>query len=292
MRRTTITAIALAAILSLAGCSASGAADAGSYEAPRGVPAPAGGVSVQEDGTGGGVSFPDGTTSDEATRQVVTTGSMTVTADDPLTAAEDAVGVVEGAGGRVDARSEQAAGQDQPASAQLTLRIPADSLQDVIDDLKALGRADRVTLGSDDVTRASQDLDARISALRASIERLTAMIANATETDDLIALETAISDRQAQLESMEAQQRDLADQVAMATISLELRSPAGAPRTGPGDFLAGVGAGWDAFLAFWVGFSVVLGVALPWLLTLGVIALAVWAIVRFVVRRRPAAPAE
>ena len=157
--------------------------------------------------------------------------------------------IVEAAGGRVDGRTEYAPTDTDQGSATLQLRIPADKLTATLDKLEELGRADEVSLSTSDVTVESQDLDARITALRASIERLNGLMAQATNIDDLITLESAISSRQGELESLEAQQRYLADQVSMSTISLYLRSDAEAPKTVPGDFWSGLATGWNAFVA-------------------------------------------
>ena len=286
MRRTLIAStVLLAAALALTGCSAgSGASSAGDEAAPQ---APG----VVEGATGGdsGEFQSDadaGTDVATADRQVVISGNVTITAEDPLKASKEAVRIVEAAGGRVDGRTEYAANDNDKGSAQLQLRIPADKLTAVLDKLEELGTADEVSLSTSDVTVQSQDLDARINALRASIERLNGLMAQATNIDDLIRLETEISSRQGELESLEAQQRYLADQVSMSTISLYLRSDAEAPVTTPDTFWDGLGAGWAAFVGFWAGLLVVLGVLLPWLVTFGLIALIIVLIVR--ARRRRA----
>ena len=288
MRRKLIgSTVLLAAALALTGCSAAGGAadqsggDSGEYSQPQ---APdAGGI---EGGEGGAALDSDGSTSATADRQVIITGNVTITTEDPITASRDAVRIVETAGGRVDGRTEYAPTEYDQGSATLQLRIPADKLTATLDKLEELGRADEVSLSTSDVTVESADLDARISALRASIERLNGLMAQASDIDDLITLESAISSRQGELESLEAQQRYLADQVSMSTISLYLRSDAEAPTTTPGDFWSGLATGWNAFVAFWAGLLVVLGVLLPWLITLAVIAAVIVWIVRR--RRRPA----
>lgn len=284
MRRTLIgTTVLLAAVLALTGCAAAaGGGDSADYPvAPQGGEAPG----FESEGDGGAVADEDG--GDPAVdRQVIISGNVTITADDPLAASKEAVRIVEAAGGRVDGRTEYAPGDSDRGSAQLELRIPAAKLTAVLDKLEALGTADEVSLSTSDVTVESQDLDARISALTASIERLNALIAQAKDIDDLIALESEISNRQAELESLEAQQRYLADQVAMSTISLYLRSDAEAPPVEPDTFWSGLTAGWDAFVGFWAGLLVVLGVMLPWLVTLGVIALVIVLVLR--ARRRRA----
>lgn len=281
MRRTLIgSTVLLAAALALTGCASAGA---GAFDEGGLVPqAP---VSGGED-SGGEAQFDGDGGASSVERQVIISGNVTITAADPLAASKEAVRIVEAAGGRIDGRTEYAPSDTDRGSAQLELRIPADRLTAVLDRLEQLGTADEVTLSTSDVTVQSQDLDARISALRASIERLNALISQAKDIDDLISLESEISNRQAELESLEAQKRYLDDQVAMSSISLYLRSDAQAPPKNPDTFWSGLGAGWDAFVAFWAGLLVVLGVLLPWLVTLGLIAaLIVW-IVR--ARRRRA----
>ena len=152
--------------------------------------------------------------------------------------------------------------------------------RNILEQLKALGEVQEVSLNSADVTMQTQDLDARISALSASIDRLLGLLATATDTDTLITLETAISDRQANLESMEAERRYLADQVAMSTISLNLVTEQVVPEPEPATFLDGLLAGWDGFVGFFSGLLVVLGVMVPWLVLGAIIAVVVIVIVR------------
>lgn len=236
--------------------------------------------------------------SDAIDRQVIVTGWMTVTVAEPLDAAAEAVRIAESVGGRVDGRQEYAPIDGDKGSATLTLRLPAEGLSATLDKLKELGDVQEVSLNSSDVTMVTQDLDARITALRASVDRLLALLETATDTENLIALETAISDRQAQLESLEAERRYYADQVSLSTVTLNLVSVADAPVEEPVTFLDGLVAGWNAFVAFFAGLLVVLGVLVPWIVLAALItAIIIW-IVRARAKRRaavvaaPQAPAQ
>jgi len=229
-----------------------------------------------------------GFAADEAQRDVIVTGSMTVTADDPLEASRDAVRLVEAAGGRVDGRTEYAPANGDSGSATLVLRIPAERLQEVIDDLAALGRADEISTSTSDVTVYVADLESRIATQRGIIDRLNGMFAQATTIADLITLETTIAEHQATLEDLEAQQRSVADQVALSTLSLYLRSEAEAPAQEPMDFLSGLAAGWGAFVAFFSGLLVALGVLLPWLIAAALVSGTIVLLVRRNRRRNDA----
>jgi Domain of unknown function (DUF4349) len=293
MNRIMAPAVVLLAALSLGGCSAFSSSGSAGGDAEPGVGAPVApgvdeGGGVADGGGSGGAEDAD------ADRSIVTTGTMTITAADPLEAAADATRIVERLGGRVDERSEFAPEGDDAGGAMLTLRIPADELTGAIDQLRDLGKVEHVATTASDVTREVQDLDARIDALRASHDRLLALLAGATDTKVLIEIETALSDRQAELESLEAHRRGLADAVSMSTLDLTLQSPEVAPVDRPETFLDGLAAGWSAMVAAGSTALVVVGALLPWLvLALLLTLLTVW-IVRLA-RRRPtgaAAPGD
>jgi hypothetical protein len=272
--------VLIALSLGLAGCAASGSASSGGSVGV--APAPAIG---SEDGSKSGPSATDTTVTDAAARQVVQTGYATVVVTKPLDAATQAIAITDAAGGRVDGRTENAPTNGDSGSATLTLRIPAAALDATLEKLKGLGRVQEVSLSAADVTMQSQDLNARITALSASIDRLLALLSTATDTNALITLEGAISDRQGQLESLEAEQRYLADQVSMATLTLNLISDTQAAPVHPGTFFSGLELGWRALVNFFTGLLVVLGVLLPWLLLAAAITALTLGAVRLARRR-------
>lgn len=245
------------------------------------MPQPAG-PEIGRDSSGGDSS----TGGTVVQRQVVTTGSVSLSADQPLDAADRATHVVEAAGGRVDDRVEQAATDTQKPSARLTLRIPSERLTAALAELEKLGETSQVSISSSDVTTKAQDLDARIKALQTSVDRLLGLMAKATDTTDLITIENALSQRQAELDSLQAQSDYLSGQVALATITLDIVASGVVPAGVPGDFWGGLAAGWHALVSFLGGAVVVLGVALPWAGLAIVVALIVWVAVRASRRRK------
>lgn len=274
-------ALLVAATIALAGCSA-GASD--SYSEGGTAPNVAPDVSTgQEVATDGSKTTTDNLVADGSSavdRQVVTTGYMTITAKDPLKSATAATKIVEGVGGRVDARTEYAPTNGDNGSATLTLRLPASTLTTTLEKLKALGDVVEISTSANDVTMQTQDLDAQIKALSASVDRLVALLSTAADTETLITLESAISDRQGQLDSLISQKRYLSDQVALSTITLNLQSIASAPVEPPVTFWSGLQAGWQAFVAFFAGLLVVLGVLLPWLVLAAIITFLIVVLVR------------
>ncbi len=225
-------------------------------------------------------------------RSVITTGRISVTVDDPIASAEEAADIAEQSGGRVDSRSETPGTDTQTPSAQLVLRVPADELDAVVADLRELGDVNSVSMEASDVTAQRQDLDARIEALTASVDRLRELLATATSITDLIAIESELTTRQAELDSLTQQRDFLVDQVDYSTLSVDLVTAAQSPAAVPGDFWSGLAAGWGALLVFGAWLGVAIGVLLPWLLAAAVIAAIVVAIVMVLSRRRRAARAD
>ena len=90
------------------------------------------------------------------------------------------------------------------------------------------------------------DIDVRVEAQQRSIDRIQVLFDNATSIKDIVSIEGELSRRQADLASLQAQQRYLADQTSMSTITLAVeRTPAKATKPKPKDddeagFLAGL----------------------------------------------------
>lgn len=261
----------------LAGCAASGGASSQSADRAPAQNAPA------------------EASADEPDAAVVITGRISIVAEDPIGAAGEATTIVTDAGGRVSARTEHAAEDGGQASAELTLRVPADAIEDVRDALAELGAVKETSLDSVEVGGTQRDLDARITTLRASIGRYNEWLTTASETSDLIELESAIAERQTELEGLEAQARALDDQVAMSTVTLSLMSEYVPVKTAPDDFGEALLVGWNGFIGFWSTVVIALGVALPWLvlfagIAVGAIVLTIRARRRQLARPQPPQP--
>ena len=229
-------------------------------------------------------------------RDVIVTGALYITVEDPTAAAVTAAEIVRDAGGRIDGRSETAPDDYNGGSAWLTLRIPTNELDTTVDELRDLGTVDEYTTDSYDVTNEVTDLEARISTLKASTARIESLLAQAEDISDIIKLETELADRQGTLEGLEARQRGLNDQVSMSTIDLSLTTEPVViiDEEPPGSFWDGLVSGWNGLVSFLSGALVVIGVLLPWLALMALITFAVILAVRAGsarrARRRDVAP--
>lgn len=250
-------------------------------------PAPGTDVGVS-DGGGGDESASDVGDDDQ---QVITTGSLRLVVAEPTAAADEVAAIVEGSGGRVDERNEHTAPGSQP-SASMVVRIPADVLEPTVGQIEELGEPRDLTYRSTDVGRTMRDLDARITALETSVDRLLALLAEADSSDALVAAEAALSERQAELESLRSERAHLADQVAMSTMHIDLVASETATIE-PDGFLGGLQAGWNALVTFAGAVLVAVGALLPWLAVLALLAAIVVPVWRRRRRKnRPAGPEE
>lgn len=228
----------------------------------------------------------------QAEQSVIQTGSISIEVPDPAEAADEVSEVAKDLDGRVESQSVSGSGDDGARNAQLTLRVPADRFDDAFDALAAIGTVTTQERSATDVTTEHVDLQARVEALEASVDRLTELMSSSGSTGELIEAEAALSERQQELDGLRAQLEALEDQVDLATVQVSLDARSALPG-GPSNFWEGLVAGFDSLVSTGSGSLVVIGILLPWLVLAGVIALIIVLIVRSARRRRRigAAPA-
>ena len=218
-------------------------------------------------------------------REVITTGSVDVTVDDPRDVAKRFAAWVESKSGRVDGRTESKDGEGR-TSASLTVRVPSGQMSDALAKLATYGDVGTVDVQNEDVTAQGQDLDARIKALEISIDRLEKILAEAGSSAEVVRAEDALTQRQEQLESLQAQRKALTDQVSLSTLNVELIQKGSASTVSPGGFQGGLTKGWDALVDTVNGIVSLAGVLVPWL----VVGAGGWIIWWGIRRRRAVAP--
>lgn len=153
----------------------------------------------------------------EANQLLVRRAAVDVIVDDVARAAARARAVLVGAGGYV----ERAQRSDRAAS--LTLRVPAASLDAVLDSLATLGRVASRTVSAEDVTAESIDLDARLQALIATRDRLRELQQRASTVADVIAVQRELGQVQGEVDSLEGRLKHLRGSAALANVELSVR---------------------------------------------------------------------
>ncbi|SKB05089.1 DUF4349 domain-containing protein [Aeromicrobium choanae] len=211
---------------------------------------------------------------------VVTRGSMSVEVDEVDDAVASLRTFVGGTGGRIDSESLEG------SSASLVVRVPAGEVESLRRELDELGDLSGVFLERSDETTVIADVDARIESLETSIRRLRAIIADSSTTRDLLDAEAQLTQRQGELESLQAQRRALRDETSLATIDVSVVAADTARSVDPGDgFVGGLTRGWNALVDTVDALVTVVGVAVPWLLPVGLVAAVALAFRRWRARR-------
>lgn len=220
-----------------------------------------------------------------AERSIVRSGDIALEVGDPAAAAEEVSGIAERLDGYVESETTTNGSEGSDAGAYLLLRVPADRLDEAFDALGEVGTVLSQSRSASDVTAQHVDLQARVQALEESVQRLTELMSGAATTGELIEAETALSQRQQELDGLRAQLEYLEGQVEQASISVSLTAKSALPG-GPANFWDGLVAGWESIVAAGSGALVLLGILLPWIAIAGVIALVVVFIVRAARGRR------
>ncbi|MDT7670063.1 MAG: hypothetical protein QOC74_2846 [Pseudonocardiales bacterium] len=199
-------------------------------------------------------------------RSVVRNARLELSVGDVVAVSGRLRSVAAGVGGFV------ASEQSVDRSASFTLRIPAPRLDEVMNQLTAAGKVTARSEQADDVTDQVADLDGRLASQRAGVARIRALLDKATSVGDVVLIESELTQREADLESLQKRLAAVSSQVAMSTLTVAL-TPTPAPEAQPaGDgFLAGLAAGWRAFVTASGALLTALGAVLPFALLLALL---------------------
>lgn len=177
-----------------------------------------------------------------------------------------------------------------PGSADITLRVPADKLPLVEDQVAKLGRVLNQSSSQNDVTQQHIDLTARLKNLQAEEERLRGFLGKATKVSEMLDVERELSRIRGDIESMQAQVDYLERQAAKSTLVISLSEPPAVTNPGSG------GWGFDTALRNGILATAALArtlvtVAIP-LAAIALPLFAIWLVVRAIRRRRGISAAQ
>jgi len=214
-----LVAVGVALLLVLAGCTGGGGAGDGATQASLGGDEPEYEQATEaEGGAGGG----DAGTS---ARMRIYTAKLTVRVDEFEPSRSNLTAAVEAHGGYVGSSQittddwEEATYRD----GRFTYRVPAENYSAFLADVREEGTVLREEENVRDVTGQHADLEARLANLRAERERLRELYEQANDTEDVLAVQRELSDVQGEIESTEARLETLENQVAYATVTVQLR---------------------------------------------------------------------
>jgi hypothetical protein len=223
-------------------------------------------------------------------RKLIKTGTIGLETGDVDKLLGRLEGVVAAQQGLVDSEDVRVDDDGDAESATILVRVPVDRFEAAVDDIAQLGELVREQTSSEDVTTRVADVDARVANAQRSIARLRLLFDRAGNLRDVIRLESELARRQADLESLQAQQSALARQTTLSTIHVSITRTEDKPAAGDGDqagFIDGLQSGWSGLVTFVRGTVHVVGLVLPIGSLFAALVAAVWLLVR---RLRPSTP--
>ena len=216
----------------LAACGAAGTAAPGATGAPA-FPG-AGGPQTGGDGDpdGGPDGDPDGNGNGEGNGDgdgiplgapidllIIKNGSLALQVEVLDAGMAAANQLITGLGGYASASDRE--GDDEFAQATVTYRIPVDRWDDALNGLRGLAQkvlAERYS--TDDVTTQVVDLGARIANLQTTEAALQAIMDRAVEIEDVLKVQSELTQVRGQIESLTAQKTNLEGQAAFSTLAV------------------------------------------------------------------------
>jgi hypothetical protein len=192
---------------------------------------------------------------------LIRTASMRLRVEDVPAAQAEVERISREAGGYVAASSITT--EAGPTHAAITVRVPSEGLESVIDQIAALGRLLSKEMGAQEVTEEYVDLTSRRRNLEREEVRLLELLQRAGKVTDLLEVEQTLARVRGEIETISGRMRYLEDRVALSTVQVQLEGPqpkptAGAPAWAAGDVarqamrsLIGTGRGL-ATMAIWI----------------------------------------
>jgi hypothetical protein len=210
--------------------------------------------------------------------------AVTVPTDSFNEQAAKVVGIANQNGGSVLSSTTQSG-----TSGTFTLRIPASRFDKAMLQLRSLGSVDSSSVQGKDVTADYMDAKAHLKIYLTHRKFLYGLMAKATTTGEALALEHQLQQTQLQIDQITGQIRYLDNQVAEATLRVDLHEPGSEPKTASDIENPSLGNAFSRAIQGFLNVIAVMLIGFGYLIPLLVIAAVAYAIVRLVQRRRTAA---
>ena len=241
------------------------------------------------DGTVGTVSALDIQPSE---RLIIRNGILRLTVNDPRAAqkeVEAAVTELAGKGAFIVTSNEQTYYEGQAPTITMTVRVPAEEFDAVMDRIAKLAvKVDERSESADDVTAEYVDLNTRLESLEAARDRLLEIMKQSATTEELLLAEQQLTQRETEIESIKGRMKFLSESAQLSSVTITMypylpSQPLDDTWRPAETFRNAVDALVNSLRGF-AEFLIVFVIAvLPWLVVIG---LVVWGVRRVVRKRR------
>ncbi|HUV93538.1 MAG TPA: DUF4349 domain-containing protein [Anaerolineae bacterium] len=163
----------------------------------------------------------------ETERMIVRTVSMSMVVEDADEALHDLHALAKLHDGYIADSNRWLVDDDTPM-ANVTLRVPAESLDEVLDVIRGMAiKVENENISGQDVTEEYTDIQARLGNLEAAEEELLALLTEAREmrwkAEDILAVHRELTGIRQQIESLKGRSQYLERMTALATITVSIR---------------------------------------------------------------------
>lgn len=225
---------------------------------------------------------------DSAKRQekIIRTASFTIKTTEYDQDLKQLLDLTESLGGRTELFSssgDQKSGQTRSAS--LTLRIPAQRLDEFLQGAGSIGNITAMSQEMQDVSDSYYDVQTRLNTQKEKMNRLQSMMKSAEDMSDLIELESAIADTQYQIDRYMSQLKSYDGRVDYSTVNVSVRETKATEivTLSLGQRIwSGLQSSLESGGQFLEDMAIFLVAALPWLIVIGLVCFGI----RLIVKKR------
>ena len=238
--------------------------------------------STASSGTNGGAAYPAG-------QKLIRTAQMNLETTDFEKAVQGLTDLTEQMGGYFE--SSSVGKRSNGRWADYTVRVPAAKYQAFLDQAGELCHETWRDTQQEDISERYYDTQGRLKTQQIKLERLQALLAKAENMEDIITIESAISETEQMIDDLSGTLRHYDGKVDYATVSISLSEVYKLSNVEevPDSFMSRLGKAFTGGLADFAdgleNFAVALAYGWMWLLILVVVAVAV---VRVLRKRRKA----
>ena len=170
----------------------------------------------------------------QARRLVIRNANLTIVVDDPAQAMSAVSRMAEEMGGFVVSsnlyKRTNDSGREFP-EANISVRVPAERLNEAMDQIKSLVRDPQVDVTSEnvsgqDVTKEYTDLQSRLRNLEETESQLREILGSATRTEDVLAVHYQLTQIREQIEVIKGQIKYYEESAALSSISVMIQAQA------------------------------------------------------------------
>lgn len=167
---------------------------------------------------------PSPTTSTDMDRKIIKTARISIEVDEFDTTASAVEQLAAASGGFISNSNSYITSNGQKRGT-ITIRVPAEGFQSVLDEVKKLGEVKSTSSSGQDVTEEYIDLEARLTNYQRQEERFLKILDNATTVEDVLKVEEQLGRVRGEIERIEGRLRYLDNYIDLSTITVEISEP-------------------------------------------------------------------